>query len=85
MPFGLKSAPAKFQELMTNLLADMVEYASAYLDDIAIFSQSWGQHLVHIRKVMDRLREAGLTQPQKCAFGMTKCEYLGAYGWKRSG
>ena len=78
MPFGLKGAPAKFQELMTNLLADMVEYASAYLDDIAIFSQSWGQHLVHIRKVMDRLREAGLTlKPQKCAFGMTKCEYLG--------
>ena len=63
---------------MTNLLADMVEYASAYLDVIAIFSQSWGQHLVHIRKVMDRLREAGLTlKPQKFAFGMTKCEYLG--------
>ena len=77
MPFGLKSAPAKFQELMTNLLADIVEYASAYLDDIAIFSQSWGQHLVHIRKVMDRLREAGLTlKPQNCTFGMTKCEYV---------
>ena len=39
MPFGLKGAPANFQELMTNLLADIVEYASAYLDDIAIFSQ----------------------------------------------
>ena len=26
---------------------------------------------------MDRLREAGLIQPQKCPFGMTKCEYLG--------
>ena len=66
MPFGIKGAPAKFQELMTNLLADMVEYASAYLDGIAIFSQSWGQHLVHIRKVMDRLREVGLTlKPQK--------------------
>ena len=77
MPFGLKGAPAMFQESMTNLLADMVEYASAYLGDIAIFSQSWGQHLVHIRKVMDRLRKAGLTQPQKCPFGMTKCEYLG--------
>ena len=78
MPFGIKGAPAKFQELMTNLLADMVEYASAYLDDITIFGQSWGQHLAHIRKVMDRLREAGLTlKPQKCAFGMTKCEYLG--------
>ena len=39
---------------------------------------SVSQHLLHIRKVMDRLRQAGLTlKPQKCAFVMTKCECLG--------
>ena len=32
----------------------------------------------HIRKVLQRLREAGLTvKPKECQFGMKYCTYLG--------
>ena len=61
MLFGMMGAPAKFQEMMSNLLADVVQYASAYLDDEAIFYQTLEEHQVHIDKVLHRLGEAELT------------------------
>ena len=77
MPFGLKGAPAKFQEMKSNLLVDTVEYASAYLDNMAIFSQTWEEYLVYIGKILWKLREAVLTKPERCAFAMDRCQYLG--------
>ena len=36
-----------------------------------IYSDSWEEHLLHIKKVFDQLREAGLTaKPKKCQFAM---------------
>ncbi|CAM5078201.1 unnamed protein product [Eretmochelys imbricata] len=40
LPFGLRNAPATFQRLVDGLLAGLGEYAVAYLDDVAIFSDS---------------------------------------------
>ncbi|CAM4600478.1 unnamed protein product, partial [Caretta caretta] len=61
LPFGLQNAPATFQKLVDNLLAGFGESAVAYLDDVAIFSDSWAEHLEHLRKVFERIREVGLT------------------------
>ncbi|CAM4514096.1 unnamed protein product [Lepidochelys kempii] len=61
LPFGLRNAPATFQRLVDGLLAGLGEYAVAYLDDVAIFSDSWAEHLEHLQKVFERIREAGLT------------------------
>ena len=47
-------------------------------DDLAIHSDSLDTHLQHVRTVLQRLREAGLTaKPKKCQFGMDQCVYLG--------
>lgn len=65
MPFGLKNAPATFQRLIENVLRECKEFASAYIDDVIIYSKSWEQHLVHIAKVLGALRDAGLkTKPE---------------------
>ena len=78
MPFGLKGAPTTFQRIMDSILSKHFKYASAYLDDIVIFSHSWTQHLDHIRKVFKTLEEAGLkAKPSKCHFAMHECSYLG--------
>ena len=67
MPFGLQSAPATFQRMMDVLLKGTRSYAVVYLDDLVIFSQSWEEHCEHLRTVLQRLREAGLTaKPAKC-------------------
>lgn len=40
MPFGLKTAPAIFQQFMDTILRQHVEYALWYIDDILIFADS---------------------------------------------
>ncbi|XP_041424995.1 uncharacterized protein LOC121395491 [Xenopus laevis] len=78
MPFGMKNAPATFQRLVNQLLGGLEGFAVAYLDDIAIFSNSWEEHLAHLSQVLDRIQGAGLTiKPEKCQIGMTEVQYLG--------
>ena len=78
MPFGLQGAPATFQRMMDKLLDGWGHFANAYLDDLVIISSSWPEHMQHLRAVIRRLQEAGLTvKPQKCQLAMTKCVYLG--------
>ena len=78
MPFGLCRAPATFQRMMDQVIRGMHKFSSAYLDDLIIFSTTWEDHLTHLRAVLSRLQELGLTtKPSKCQFGMTECTYLG--------
>ncbi|GFX80634.1 retrovirus-related Pol polyprotein from transposon 17.6 [Trichonephila clavipes] len=46
--------------LMANLLRNCEDFAVPYLDDIAIFSLAWDDHLKHLKDVFDRLRSAKL-------------------------
>ena len=41
MPFGVKNAPACFQSLMQQVLAELGDFATAYMDDVVIFISSW--------------------------------------------
>ncbi|XP_040203506.1 uncharacterized protein LOC120935519 [Rana temporaria] len=78
MPFGMKNAPATFQRVMNDLLEGLEPFAVAYLDDIAVFSPTWEEHLMHLSQVLDRLTDANLTvKPSKCQIGMNDVHYLG--------
>ncbi|CAM4587848.1 unnamed protein product [Lepidochelys olivacea] len=78
LSFGLRNATATFQRLVDGLLAGLGDYAVAYLDDVAIFSDSWAEHLEHLQKVLERIREAGLTvKAKKCQIGLNRVTYLG--------
>ena len=78
MPFELQGAPSMFQRMMDHILVGMQDFASAYLDDLIIHSNSWEEHVTHLRRVLQRLREAGLTVKQKkCQLAMSHCSYLG--------
>ena len=49
-----------------------------YLDDILIASTSINEHLKHVEKVLQRLKQAGLQlKPGKCTFATTEIQYLG--------
>ena len=78
MPFGLQGAPATFQRMMDVILDDVGEFAAAYLDDLVIHSTSWDDHVRHLREILRRLGQAGLTvKPKKCQIAMSQCTYLG--------
>ena len=54
MPFGLHNAPATFQRTM-NHVRGCQTFAQAYIDDIVVYSHSWGEHLQHLQEVFKRL------------------------------
>ncbi|GFT06750.1 retrovirus-related Pol polyprotein from transposon 297 [Trichonephila clavipes] len=63
---------------MANLLRNCEDFAVPYLDDIAIFSLAWDDHLKHLKDVFDRLRSAKLhIKPSKCQFAQAYVKYLG--------
>lgn len=78
LSFGLKNAPFCFSNLMDRVLNGLGDFALPYLDDIAIFSDTWDDHIRHLRVVLERLRDAGLTvRPEKCQIGKAEVSYLG--------
>ena len=83
MPFGLTNAPAVFQRLMQQVLsglnpAEGPDFVSVYLDDVLVFSKTLGDHLKHLRLVLERIDNAGLKlKPSKCHLVRQEVEYLG--------
>jgi len=79
MPFGLTNAPASFQHFINDILREFLDdFASAYLDDILIYSESYEDNVVHTRKVLMALDKAGLhLKPEKCEFHLQTVKYLG--------
>lgn len=78
MPFGLKNSAATFQRMVNKLLSQHQVYATAYLDDIAIFSSTWEEHLRHLDIILKVLEKAGLkASPEKCQIAQSHIHYLG--------
>ena len=76
-PFRLTQAPAYFQRLINKVLAGL-DFAFGYLDDILIYSLDVPTHLVHMRQLFQRLREADLKlNREKCNFFKSHIQYLG--------
>ncbi|GFS66969.1 retrovirus-related Pol polyprotein from transposon 297 [Trichonephila clavipes] len=48
MPFGMKNAGSTFQKSMDNALLLNQKYCHSYIDDVAIYSTTWDEHLDHI-------------------------------------
>jgi transposase InsO family protein len=79
MPFGLTNAPATFQSLMNSVIGGYLDkFATVYLDDLLVYSRTPQEHLVHLKLVLQRLREHQLyAKLSKCAFGLGEMPFLG--------
>jgi hypothetical protein len=79
MPFGVTNGPATFQRYINTVLDEYLDdFATAYVDDILIYSESYDKHIEHVRLVLERLRTAGLQASlSKCEFHITETRFLG--------
>jgi hypothetical protein len=79
MPFGLSNAPSTFQALMNSVLGPFLrKFVLVFFNDILIYSQTWTDHLKHIRAVLTVLRTNLLrVKRSKCMFASTSVSYLG--------
>lgn len=79
-PFGLSGAPATFQRYINTLLRKYLDdFASAYMDDVIIYSSgSREDHFRKVRTVLRALWDGGLyLDPKKSEFAQKKIKYLG--------
>lgn len=80
MPFGLKTAPLKFQRYVNDVLADLIKTGDivAYMDDFLIATRTIEEHFEVLRKAFRLLVENKLElRIDKCEFLQTEINYLG--------
>ena len=77
LPFGIKSAPGYFQQIMDQMTKDLPGVA-AYMDDILVSGKNAKDHLKNLRQLLQRLEKKGLRcRLEKCQFAKPSVEYLG--------
>ena len=58
MPFGLTNASTKFMDLMHRVFQPYLDhFVVVFVDDILIYSKSEEDHEVHLRIILQTLRE----------------------------
>ena len=77
LAFGVKVAPAIFQQFTDTMLGDL-DYATVYLDDILVTSKTMAEHRNHIINVFEKLQEYRFkVKEAKCDFFLPEIKYLG--------
>jgi hypothetical protein len=79
MPFGLTNTPATAQRFVNDTLREYLnQFCVCYIDDILIYSRTLKEHRQQVRKVLTKLKEAGLfIKSEKCEFSVQKTAFLG--------
>ncbi len=78
MPFGLTNALTTFCTLVNDIFQEWLDdFVVIYIDDILIYSGSMEEHVEHLRKVFQRLKENKLyAKCEKCEFGVMEVDFL---------
>ena len=78
-PYGLCNAGASYQRMMDVTLSGLPpDQALAFMDDTAIYSKTFEEHLDNIESVFTRLRQSGVTlRLAKCVFASPQVDFLG--------
>jgi hypothetical protein len=79
IPFKLTNTPTSCQRMINEQLHEYLDiFVIAYLDDILIYSETLEEHVQHVKKVLDKLRTAGLLlKPEKYNFHKDEITFLG--------
>jgi hypothetical protein len=78
MSFELINESSTFQNFMNDTLMNYLdEFVVAYLNDIIVYNNSKKKHIQHVRKILQRLREANIqVDVNKCEFHIIETKFL---------
>ena len=79
MLFGLTNAPAVFMNLMNRVFIDFFnQFVIMFIDDILVYSRNEREHEIHLRLVIQCLREHQLYAGfDKYSFWLKEVAFLG--------
>ena len=78
MPFGLKSAANTFIRCVSIILQPIKAFAEPFVDDMAVHSMTWNDHLKHLDQFLRTIQKSGLTlNLKKCAFAQRSAVFVG--------
>lgn len=80
LPFGLKTAPAIFQRILSNIIRKykLSSFAVNFIDDILIFSKTFKEHREYLSRLLEAIQTEGLRLKfTKCKFANNHAKYLG--------
>lgn len=80
LPFGLKTAPAIFQRILSNIIRKykLSSFAVNFIDDILVFSHTFEENLLHLSRLLEEIKTEGFRLKfSKCIFGNNYAKYLG--------
>ena len=80
LPFGLKTSPAIFQRILSNIIRrnNLDSFCINYIDDILIFSNSFKKHMEHLEKLAQAICKEGFRLKFiKCNLAKNEVKYLG--------
>jgi hypothetical protein len=79
MSFGLTNAPTHFMYLMNSVfMAELDKFVVVFIDGIWVYSKSKKEHEMHLRIVLQQLRDHQLyAKYSKCEFWLREIPFLG--------
>ena len=79
MSFGLTNAPAAIMDLMNWVFRPFLDrFMIIFIDDILVYSRSEEEHVMHLRVILQTLREHQLYATfSKCEFWLDQVAFLG--------
>ena len=60
-PFGMKNSGTSFIRAVSQILSPVREVAKSFVDDVAVHSGHWREHMVDLRRFLEVIRKSGLT------------------------
>ena len=82
MSFGLTNAPVTFIDLMNRVFRSYQDsFVIVFIDDILVYSENEGDHMDHLRVVLQVLKDNQLfANYSKCEFWLRSMTFLMRYG-----
>lgn len=80
LSFGLKTAPAIFQRILSNIIRkyNLSDFAINFIDDILIFSKTFDENMEHVSKLLEAILKGGFRlKLAKCSIADDHAKYLG--------
>jgi len=77
-PFGQKGSGNTFVRAVQQVLYPVRSFTGAFVDDISVHSNTFDNHLIHLEKFLQVIKESGfILNLKKCRFVQSEVKFLG--------